>query len=233
MLHANKLSGIILCAAVCASAHAGASLQVCVQNMTLADLGETPVEFVLDVPPGAVVTGASVSIRLTHEWIGDVVVFMEHDNLLTRLLDRPGNTDFPFGCGGTEIDVLVTDTPAGGGLAPCSPSNPQLIGELAPLDAFSFYEGLDASGVWKITFRDVHAFDGGTIDEVCLNVSYEATQICAGDCDGSGTVDFNDLVAMLFEFGGAPVNEACDADASGGVDFNDLVSAIFLFGPCP
>jgi len=72
---------------------------------------------------------------------------------------------------------------------------------------------------------DVVAFAGGSAP---LPVS-----ACAGDCDDSGAVDFNDLVAMLFEFGGAPVNEACDADASGGVDFNDLVSALFLFGPCP
>ncbi|CAE7257296.1 grlR [Symbiodinium necroappetens] len=54
---------------------------------------------------------------------------------------------------------------------------------------------------------------------------------CPGDCDGSGTVDFNDLVAMLFEFGNA--TPPCDADESGTVDFNDLVAALFLFGPCP
>ncbi|CAE7549838.1 unnamed protein product [Symbiodinium necroappetens] len=54
---------------------------------------------------------------------------------------------------------------------------------------------------------------------------------CAGDCDGSGEVDFNDLVAMLFEFGPGQ-DAACDPDATGEVDFNDLVSALFLFGPC-
>jgi len=56
---------------------------------------------------------------------------------------------------------------------------------------------------------------------------------CVGDCDGSGTVDFNDLVSMLFEFGGPGGGIGCDADGSGTVDFNDLVSALFVFGPCP
>jgi hypothetical protein len=55
---------------------------------------------------------------------------------------------------------------------------------------------------------------------------------CLGDCDGSGTVDFNDLTAMLFEFG-ASTDGPCDADGSGTVDFNDLTSTLFLFGPCP
>jgi len=60
----------------------------------------------------------------------------------------------------------------------------------------------------------------------CMNASP-----CPGDCDGSGTVDFNDLVSMLFLFGTDP-GDACDADQSGEVDFNDLVTALFVFGPC-
>jgi len=56
--------------------------------------------------------------------------------------------------------------------------------------------------------------------------------VCQGDCDGSSTVDFNDLVSMLFEFGNN-TGDACDADGSGTVDFNDLVTALFAFGPCP
>ena len=58
-------------------------------------------------------------------------------------------------------------------------------------------------------------------------------QACSGDCNSSGSVDFADLVAMLFEFGTAGSNVNCDADASGGVDFADLVTALFAFGPCP
>jgi len=56
--------------------------------------------------------------------------------------------------------------------------------------------------------------------------------VCRGDCDGSGRIDFNDLVAMLFEFGSTDSSSACDADESGTVDFNDLVSALFAFGDC-
>lgn len=58
----------------------------------------------------------------------------------------------------------------------------------------------------------------------------ELQAVCPGDCDDSGEVDFNDLVAILFEFGES--NQACDTDASGAIDFNDLVATLFLFGPC-
>ncbi|CAE7357433.1 grlQ [Symbiodinium necroappetens] len=69
----------------------------------------------------------------------------------------------------------------------------------------------------------------GTVDAGAYELQSSAP--CLGDCDNSGTVDFNDLVAMLFEFGNA--TPACDADGSQNVDFNDLVAALFLFGPCP
>jgi len=55
---------------------------------------------------------------------------------------------------------------------------------------------------------------------------------CLGDCDLSGCVDFNDLVAMVF-LDGQMMTGPCDADGSGTIDFNDLVSALFFFGPCP
>lgn len=60
----------------------------------------------------------------------------------------------------------------------------------------------------------------------------ESTAPCLGDCDDSGTVDFNDLTEMLFAFGDPAGIEACDADGNGVVDFNDLTAALFLFGPC-
>ena len=55
---------------------------------------------------------------------------------------------------------------------------------------------------------------------------------CAGDCDGSGTVDFADLVSSLFAFGDPNAPIACDTDGNGSVDFADLVAALFAFGPC-
>ncbi len=71
------------------------------------------------------------------------------------------------------------------------------------------------------------------LDDNTHFVSLDAAGGCPGDCDNDGTVSFNDLVSMLFEFGGPGGGIGCDADNSGNVDFNDLVTALFLFGPCP
>ncbi len=54
---------------------------------------------------------------------------------------------------------------------------------------------------------------------------------CPADVDGSGTVDFDDVLAVLNVFGTADAD--ADVDGSGEVDFTDLLSVLNGFGPCP
>jgi len=79
-------------------------------------------------------------------------------------------------------------------------------------------------------------FKTDNVDSVSTDIpSPMGAAACVGDCDMSGTVDFADLVAILFEFGGGGIEIPtleCNADGVGGVNFNDLVAALFLFGPC-
>jgi len=89
----------------------------------------------------------------------------------------------------------------------------------------------DGEYFWRVTANNVN----GSIESV-QNPSVftvgPAIVFCPGDCNDNGIVNFDDLVAMLFQFGNDPGN-GCDADESGNVDFNDLVAALFVFGPCP
>jgi len=71
--------------------------------------------------------------------------------------------------------------------------------------------------------------------EMCENdpTHAELCEICVGDCDMDGSVGFNDLVAMLFNFGLDFVPPECDPTGDGETTFDDLVATLFLFGPCP
>ncbi len=95
---------------------------------------------------------------------------------------------------------------------------------IAPLSGLNISAfGLDESKeLYAITFRPDTA--------IILGFTCKS-ELCLGDCDASGAVDFNDLVSMLFAFG-QDTGDACDADESGVVDFNDLVAALFVFGAC-
>lgn len=55
---------------------------------------------------------------------------------------------------------------------------------------------------------------------------------CPEDLDGSGAIDFGDIVAILAAFGGC---EGCpeDLDGDGEVGFSDLLAVLAGYGPCP
>jgi len=56
---------------------------------------------------------------------------------------------------------------------------------------------------------------------------------CPEDLNGSGAVDFGDLLAILSAWG--PCNPECpeDLDFSGDVGFGDLLPVLLNWGPCP
>ena len=57
---------------------------------------------------------------------------------------------------------------------------------------------------------------------------------CPADLDGSGSVDINDFLQMLANFGICQDPSACpsDIDGNGFVDVDDLLVGIGSFGPC-
>jgi hypothetical protein len=74
----------------------------------------------------------------------------------------------------------------------------------------------------------------GLLDAATLSIVWEPVTAppCPEDVDGSGGVDFGDLLAVLAAFGpcgGCPA----DVDGSGSVDFTDLLGVLASFGPCP
>jgi hypothetical protein len=58
---------------------------------------------------------------------------------------------------------------------------------------------------------------------------------CAADVDGSGVVDFADILVILSSWGPCPPDEFCaeDLDYGGSVDFADILVILSSWGPCP
>jgi hypothetical protein len=56
---------------------------------------------------------------------------------------------------------------------------------------------------------------------------------CPGDTTGDGTVNVEDLVAVITAWGPAAPGAPEDTNGDGSVNVTDLVSVITLWGPCP
>jgi hypothetical protein len=64
-----------------------------------------------------------------------------------------------------------------------------------------------------------------------LTVSWTAPAACRGDLDGSGAIDFADVLLVLADFGPC-TGCAADLDEDGAVTFADLLTLLANFGGC-
>ncbi len=68
---------------------------------------------------------------------------------------------------------------------------------------------------------------------VALLLSSSAGAQCLGDTDDSGTVDIDDVINVVLDFGRDGSANGGDVDQSGVVDIDDVVLVVLEFGPCP
>ncbi len=62
-------------------------------------------------------------------------------------------------------------------------------------------------------------------------IDVSSCELCPADLDGSGSVDFGDILAILSAWGNKGGPE--DLDGSGVVDFGDILIVLAAWGPCP
>lgn len=228
----------------CAAGANAESAQMCVSGMSQAISSGSdavvPMSFVL--PEGATVTGVTVELDLDHTWLGDLVIQIEHNGTTLTLLERVNIDQFAYGCGGRDLTATFRDDATVSPEDLCVPSTPDpqpepmLVGDLLPVQALSSFNGLEAGGTWTVTVSDQATNDTGTLFSACITVMFEAPPpVCPGDVDASGTVDVDDLNAILSAFGtnvgmGSPLDLAND---DGVIDVDDLNVILGNWGaPC-
>ncbi|CAE7357441.1 unnamed protein product [Symbiodinium necroappetens] len=136
------------------------------------------------------------------------------------------------GVGDVEFSLVRNGAPGMGNISGDPLFVSPALGDYSLASSSPAIDAGDASVVPGDVLTDIEGEDRIVNGQVDMGAfENQGSVVCLGDCDNSGSVDFNDLVAMLFEFGNGGVE--CDADGSGSVDFNDLVAALFLFGACP
>jgi hypothetical protein len=67
--------------------------------------------------------------------------------------------------------------------------------------------------------------------QLAIQATVGSPEACPADCaDGDGTVNVNDLLALLAQWG---ADGACDLSGNGTVDVNDLLALLAAWGNCP
>ena len=124
----------------------------------------------LVVSETAPVTALSVSLRIAHTWVGDLVAVLTHVDTGTEavLLDRPGLPAAAVGCGSNDVDCVLADDAALLAEDQCEDEAPALRGRLRPAQPLAVFAGEPLAGTWRLHVADMATVDTGALEAWCL-----------------------------------------------------------------
>lgn len=127
----------------------------------------------------------NVYVRVTHTFVGDIIMTLEHVDTGTTvtLYDQPGAPP-GFGCGNNDFEIILADDAASPIEDECEPGPPAMFGSFIPDEALSAFSGEDTAGTWTLNVSDNAAADTGMLEEWCLVFLFDA--------DGDGVYDHED-----------------------------------------
>ena len=215
-------------------------------NIDLPDADPVGVSHTINVADSIIIGDLDVGLTITHTWVGDLCVSLEHNGVVVNVIQRPGadngiepcHSEGPFGCSSDNyVGIVLDDVGAGGPIEDACTANLTSPPNYVPNEALNAFNGMDSSGDWTITVSDNATLDTGTFDSWSLAIKGPGgcAEPCPADIDGSGDVGVKDLLFLLGAWGDCPAKGDCpaDFDDSGDVGVKDLLFLLGAWGDCP
>jgi M6 family metalloprotease-like protein len=190
-------------------------------NLAIPDGDLAGIDDVFEVPDSGLIHDLDVAVDITHAWIGDLTIRLEHEGVEVVLWDSQ--------CGSTNnMDVIFDDE---GSVILCAQLSDQLrlppYAELIGGSGLTAFDGLDRAGTWTLTLVDDYPADPGVL--VDWTLTFNEFQPGPGDCDGNGIFDACESFTDCNTNGIADVCEP-DCNTNGvadACDISDLTSTDF------
>lgn len=154
-------------------------------NLPITDLGTT-VSTINVADPGTL-SDVNVSIDITHTWIGDLDISLEHNGVTIAILEDP--------CGNFD-NLLITLDDDGGPIVCGTPAT----GTVMPTNPLAGFNGLNKQGLWNLSVFDDTGGDIGTLNNWQLIVRSDGDiNPCQGGTGACCTSETTCLDNQTFE----------------------------------
>jgi subtilisin-like proprotein convertase family protein len=152
---------------------------------------------VINVGDSGAIEDVTVDLSVTHSWVGDLIVSVEHGGTTVVLLDQVGVPASTFGCSGDNVSANFSDAAGGPAENVCPATDPVLNGSFTAVTALSAFDGNEASGNWTLFISDNAGGDTGTLDEWCVNLSIMGAMCTLDGISANYTDPDNGMITVL------------------------------------
>ena len=140
-------------------------------GVAIPDDNATGVSSTITVPSTANLIDLDIDIDISHTYVGDLSITIEHGGVSAVILDRPGVPATNFGCDQDDILAIFDDEGTVAAETSCSNGGVAINGNVIPNNILSVFDGMDPTGVWTITVADGEGIDTGTLNAWCVNAT--------------------------------------------------------------
>jgi subtilisin-like proprotein convertase family protein len=142
--------------------------------ITISSEGTSKISSVISFDqPGQVISLSILDLNIDHTFIGDLSASLVTPSGRTlRLFDRIGSPEIIFGCDGDNIRISLFDDAnrTAEQLENICGTNPAVVGNFQPIDAFSNLVGEPVAGDWTLVVEDFSNQDGGELKNWELDI---------------------------------------------------------------
>lgn len=136
--------------------------------------GTSSISSVLNVSGSDDIVDLNVDVNMSHDWVGDVRMVLNHSGTNVTIIDRPGVPASTYGCSNDDIVATLDDAASSPVENQCAGGSPTINGTFSPNQALSAFNGTDANGTWTLNVYDHYtSADPGTLNswsvEVCVD----------------------------------------------------------------
>jgi subtilisin-like proprotein convertase family protein len=151
-------------------------------NLAIPDGTGVPATHTINVPDSFVIGDVNVRNTITHTWVGDLVVTLQHGATTVTIVDRPGFTGTGFGCSADNYNNMVLDSQASAPVESQCVNNLTSPPNYTPNNSLGAFNGQNASGAWTLRVYDNATSDVGTFNSWAVIISGEGVGPCDTGC---------------------------------------------------
>ena len=138
--------------------------------LAIPDDNATGISTTITVANNDPIQDLNIDIDISHTYVGDLIITIEHLGVTATILDRPGVPASNFGCGENNITAIFDDEGTAAAETTCN-TGTAISGNVIPNQLLSAFDGQSAAGVWTITVSDNAGQDTGTLNSWCLDIT--------------------------------------------------------------
>jgi subtilisin-like proprotein convertase family protein len=160
-------------------------------NLAIPDGGGSanPATHTITVPDSFTIGDVDVRNTVTHTWVGDVSVTLQHGTTTVTLVDRPGYAGSGFGCSADNFSNIALDDEGTLSIEGQCVTNLTSPPNYTPNAALSAFDGQNSSGTWTLRVYDSATSDTGTFNSWSVVISEVGVGPCAAGCTTNAQCD--------------------------------------------